>query len=354
MHRSLALALAALLVGCGTPLVALEPAVAFPTGPAAERPPRGPAEGPAEEPFVFRVEPPPVFRTDGFRIATFNAEFLFDGEGNEGAADFPWKGDPVAARAHRDAVAAVVRTLDADLVVLTETEHVGVLRAMLAESLPDLGYTAHLVPGHDTFTGQNVGLLARVPLDSLWRTDERVAVGLTERTYGVSKNLAARFSLDGQPVTLVGVHFLAYPDNVERRPQREAQAEVIRRLVEREKAAGRAVVVLGDLNDFDPDVPDANGSRPITNVLATVRRAGPSPDDDLVSVLAELPQRRRFTAHWDRNRNGVVDQGELSAIDHVLLSPVLAERVLEVHAVHAHDPAAVSDHWPVVVTIGAE
>jgi endonuclease/exonuclease/phosphatase family metal-dependent hydrolase len=308
----------------------------------------------AEAAPFFEVEPPPVWETEGVRLATFNGEFLFDGRDGEGGATFPWKGDPATARAHLEAVAGVVRMLDADVVVIPETEHLGVLEAMAAGPLADLGYTPYLVDGRDTFTGQDVGLLSRLPIEAVGRTDERVEVGLTGETYGVSKNLWARLTLAGVPTTLIGVHFLAQPDNPERKPQREAQAEVIRRLVECEQAAGRAVVVLGDLNDFDDVVLDRNGSRPITDVLARIKAAGPSPDDDLHNVLADVPQRDRFTNFWDRDRDGAIEPGEVSAIDHVLLSPALYRRVREVRYVHAHDPRLVSDHFPIVVTLGAD
>ena len=299
----------------------------------------------------FRVEEAPVWTGDGLRIATFNGEFLFDGVGDEGQATFPWKGDPALARAHRDAVGAVVRSLDADVVVMTEAENLAALQMLADESLADLGYTAVLVDGRDTFTGQDVGLLTRLPVEAAGRTDERAPVGVSDQLYGVSKNLWARLDLDGTPVTVIGVHFLARPDDTDRRPRREAQAEVVRQLVAAETAAGREVIVLGDFNDFDDAVLDRRSSRPITDVLATVKRAGPGDVDDLVNVLGDVPQASRFTSLYDRNGNGEIEPGELSAIDHVLLSPALYRRVTDVRYVHSHDPRTVSDHFPVVVTL---
>ena len=73
-----------------------------------------------------------------------------------------------------------------------------------------------------------------------------------------------RFDAAGTPVSLIGVHFLAQAGSPERRPRREAQAEVIRRAVVREMAAGREVIVAGDFNDYDPAVPDVAGSAAIT------------------------------------------------------------------------------------------
>ena len=168
---------------------------------------------------------------------------------------------------------------------------------------------------------------------------------------GVSKNLWARLTIGGVPTTIIAVHFLARPDDTSRKDRREAQAEVIRRLAERELAAGRAVAVVGDFNDFDDATLDRNGSRPITDVMARIKSAGPSPTDDLTNVLADVPQSERFTAFWDRDRDDRVEEGELSAIDHILLSPALYRRVREVRFVHAHDPRRVSDHFPIVVTL---
>ena len=328
------LALVLLVAGCAT---------SRPEAPA-------PAEAP-QTAAAFAVEAPPAWPVDGVRIATFNGEFLFDGVGDEGQADFPWKGDPEKSRAHREAVGRSVRMLDADVVVMPETENLEALRLLVDETLQDMGYTPHLVPGQDSFTGQNIGLLSRVAVDTLGRTDERVPVGITDQEYGVSKNLFARMTLAGVPVTLVAVHFLAQPDNPERAPRREAQAETIRRLVARETALGRQVVALGDFNDFDDRVLDRRGSVPITGVLATIKRAGDGPEDDLVNVLGDVPQAMRFTSLYDRNRDGEVGPDDLSAIDHVLLSPGLYARVRDVRYVHAHDPFTVSDHFPVVVTL---
>ena len=143
-------------------------------------------------------------------------------------------------------------------------------------------------------------------------------------------------------------------------PRREIQAEVIRRFVEREIESGRAVIVLGDLNDFDPDIPDVNGSLPITSVLEQIKAAGPGTDDDLLNVLADVPTRERFTSFYDANNDGCFTPDEFTAIDHILVSPALYEHVQEVRYVHAYeahnksDPRHVSDHFPVVVTLAED
>lgn len=284
------------------------------------------------------------------RLVTFNTEFMFDGLDGEGQASFAWQGDPVLARRHRDDLGEVIRALDADLLMLQEVENLETLQMLVDESLGGMGYRAYLVKGRDTFTGQDVGLLSRLPVEEVGRIDERVTVPGTRQPYGVSKNMWARLDIGGIPTTLVAVHFLARPDDIERKPKRETQAEVIRRFIVQEMQAGRAVAVLGDFNDFDPDVPDRAGSTPITDVLATVKRAGPGPDDDLRNVAAEVQQLDRYTAFYDRNRNDEIDLGELSSIDHILVSPRLYSALRAVDFVQVHDPRTVSDHFPIVAT----
>lgn len=254
-------------------------------------------------------------------------------------------------RAHRRAVGRVLRALDADVVMLQEIGSLSALDSLRLQALQGMGYASHFVEGRDVFTGQDVALLSRVPVDTVGRTDERAAVGASRRSVGVSKNLFARLTLNGQPVTLIGLHFLARPDDPERGPRREAQAEVIRRLAEREIAHGRAVVVLGDFNDFDT-IPDVGGNQPLTDVLPRIRRAGPAASDDLVNVLADVPPNDRFTAHYDRNRNDRVDgRRELSAIDHILLSPSLYAAVRRVTYAQFYNPVEVTDHFPIVVSL---
>jgi endonuclease/exonuclease/phosphatase family metal-dependent hydrolase len=291
--------------------------------------------------------------TGGFTVATFNAEFLFDGLDPDGGATFPWKGDTAAARRHREDVARVVRDVDADVIVLVEVEHLDILRTMIRRELAGLGYSAYLIDGRDTFTGQDVGVLSRFTARSVYRTNERASVP-GDSPYGVSKNIIIRFDAAGMPVSLIGVHFLAQADSPERRPRREAQAEVIRRAVVREMAAGREVIVAGDFNDYDPAVPDVAGSAAITDVLAIVRSAGEGPADDLHSALQAIPRARRYTVGRDRDGDGIVEPHEAAAIDHVLLSPALARRMRDAHVAHTPAHGAVSDHWPLVVTIGPD
>ncbi len=295
---------------------------------------------------------PPATTGDQVRIATLNTEFLFDGLDGDGRASFDWKDDPALATQHMACIADVIARLDADVVMMQEVESDDVAYRLVDEFLRGMDYRVYFVQGKDSFTGQDIALIARVPVSNIGRTDERAPVGDTDETYGVSKNLWARATIDGIETTLIGLHFLSRPDDESRKDQREAQAETIRQLVESEIADGQAVVVLGDFNDFDP-IGDRDGSEPITDVLARIKSAGPESDDDLINAMSRVPQAQRYSAFYDRNSNDEIepDKREFSAIDHVLLSPSLASKIVRVDYVHGYDPRKVTDHFPIVVTL---
>jgi len=305
----------------------------------------------APQAALFEPEPFPTFRHSGFRIALLNAEFLFDGVDDEGEATFPWKANPELAREHRDRVGGVLRQVDADLVVLIEVENLNTLQLLLDESLSGMEYQPYLVDGTDVFTGQDVGILSRIPIDEVLRTDVLARSDAGADLQGVSKNIIARFSLAGEDVSLIGLHLLARPSDPERLQRRQGQAEVIRLAVAGEQAAGRQVIVAGDFNDFDDVSSDRNGNFPITDVLRRIKRAGPGDEDDLFNVLADVPQSARFTTHWDRDGDNRVEVDELSAIDHILLSDALYRRVREVRYIHSYDPLTVTDHFPIVISL---
>ncbi len=287
----------------------------------------------------------------------FNAEFLWDGiEPEEGQVEFPWKGDADEAGDHMEEIAAIISASDPDIVTLVEVEGQAALDRFNDEFLDGSGYQTVLVKGKDTFTGQDIGILTRFPALESFRTDERRTSGSEEK--GVSKNLIATFEVGDVRFGMVGLHFLSGPTRTDRVDARQAQALVIRAAARELAARGLEVIVLGDFNDYEdePAARDHANNEPITNVLATVRTMDPGdPDDDLINVAVFAPRAQRYTAFYDKNDNEVFElPGEASSIDHILLSPGLAERVEDVTFLLGHDPVTVSDHFPIIVTLAME
>lgn len=291
------------------------------------------------------------------KIANFNVEFMWDGIAPEEGSDrikFAHRGNPVLAAEKMTKIAVILRKLDADIVNLDEVENIDALTLLNDEHLQGMGYKPYLKNGRDTYTGQDVGLLTRIdPDEELFRNDNKGTSGDVSKN--ASKNYTAKFTINGERIALIGVHFLSRPTDARRLDDRQAQADSIADAAEALDAEGFHVIVAGDINDYDgsPEASDHESNQPITNVLARLRGMNPSdPDDDLVNVASFVNKDRRFTCHWDKNDNGRIDnKGELTSIDHILLAPELARRVDAAVIVNNYDPAGVSDHFPMLLSI---
>jgi len=295
-------------------------------------------------------------RTDkeNLRIMSFNAEFLWDGEQpEEGRVNFLHKGSVVLARKHMKRIAYVIKQSDPDVISLVEVENLDALQTMNQMFLPDMGYKAYFVKGKDTFTGQDMALLTRVdPIGgTITRFNHKGVSGGVMKS--VSKNFVATFNINGLRLGLVGIHYLSRPSDASRVGKREAQADATAKTVNQLYQSGFYPIVVGDFNDFDSKVLDHKNSRPISNVLEIVKSSGTErKNDDLLNAAQYIPQRDRYTAHWDKNKNGKVDgKKELSSIDHILISKKLSQRIKRAYIAQDHDPAKVSDHFPVVVDL---
>jgi endonuclease/exonuclease/phosphatase family metal-dependent hydrolase len=159
-----------------------------------------------------------------------------------------------------------------------------------------------MVAGHDTFTGQNMGLLTRLDPLSLQRSNDRLLHPLPGSTcgysgpaalQGVAKNYIATFQAAPElTVALIGAHLLAHPAAHERCSQREAQAAVLRASAAAATAAGHHVIVLGDMNDYDASAPDSAGNVPASRALSILRLGL----DATVAVEAAAAARSSSTA----------------------------------------------------------
>ncbi len=295
-------------------------------------------------------------RTDPSKLVvmTFNAEFLWDGVApEEGSADFPWKNSQTEAEEHMQQVATIITQANPDIINLVEVENLESLTTFNTKFLAGRGYKPYFIKGKDTSTGQDVVLLSRVDTETGAIERDDTTASKNGITKGVSKNYYARFTISGQKLALVGLHFLAFPTMAQRVKERECQAEVIRKRALTLRSEGYSVIVLGDFNDYesDPGSRDHKDSQPTSHVLETARAMDPGDaTDDLVNAASFVVKPNRYTAFWDQNSNGQVDPpNELSSIDHLLLSKDLAAKVDFVEIPHLHDPTRHPDHFPIVV-----
>ncbi len=161
---------------------------------------------------------------------------------------------------------------------------------------------------------------------------------------GVRKSLAAEFRAGGRSLFVIANHWTSKWDDDRpfgsRQPARErtsarrlAQAGEIRAFVDRILAVDplARVVVLGDLNDVETSEP--------------VRKLAAPP---LVNLVERVPDADRYSFNHE---------GTSQAIDHVVVSPILA-RDAQVDIVHVDADCTASlrasDHDPVVVRLRVE
>ena len=306
------------------------------------------------------------------RLVQYNVEWLFlDYYANADCPGdhCPWTTE-AAAQTHMQYVSEVVKSLDPDIMNLCEVEGCDELNTLIGELTEDQtstnspAYKPYLIKGTDTSTGQNVGLLTKIdPIKNLYRTEERAnypipgsKCGYTGAygTSGVSKHYISEFMLGEIPVVMIGLHFLAYPTDTTRCAEREAQAQVIQNVIAKYWANNYEIVVLGDFNDFDGEVLDANKNMPISQVLDIVKgKSGQMAGQyELTSVASKIIQSERYSDWWDENGNCASTANEFSMIDHILVSQTIQEHIVDSFIYKGYSEFCGtynSDHYPVVV-----
>lgn len=262
-------------------------------------------------------------------LAAYNAENLFD------VFDDPYTEDQdtqVKPRTEVEAIARVLRQLDADVIAFSEIENRGVLEALVAEMLGDMGYRYIAVNTTNSGRGINLGVVSRLPIDAVtsYRHRELTLPG-EETTWRFARDLMhVRVSLPhGEPMEIFAVHFKSKrdsagdPDSAKwRLAEATEAASIITNVMQQHP--DRWVAMLGDFNDTP-------GSPPIDTLL----------DAGLIDAHAALPSARRVT---------YLRQPYRSTIDYLLVNPPMRQAM--VSATVPTNPALLegSDHAPVIAT----
>ncbi|MDA7952069.1 MAG: endonuclease/exonuclease/phosphatase family protein [Pirellulaceae bacterium] len=304
-----------------------------------------------------------------FRIVAFNVENLAAPRSRASKLQrYRWD---MARLAHAERIATLIETLSPDLVNLEEVtsrEALDLLVSILEEK--GLNYHGYHVESADTYTGFDIAVLSRIPLDkvsgeeihlltssdpqdSSWK--ESYVLNGEVKTTGISRNALYYLTVNNQKIGFLGLHLIANPDNHRSNMKRSAQAKIVARAV-RDKivAKGYHPIVLGDFNDYDPAVEDANSDQVTkTDVLATIKNYDQTtPEDELINVAQKIKRLKdRYTSHWDRNENGHADSEDLfTMIDHILIPKEWEARIDRAFICHTLD-LTTSDHFPVVVDL---
>ena len=317
---------------------------------------------------LFAAEPTPL------RIMTFNAEIL-TAPGVKAGQIQRYRFDH-ARREHHERVADLIEVLRPDILNLAEATSKESID-LLVEILHEKGlteYKGYHVEGNDSYTGMDVSCITRLEPDTVegepirtifseggdttWREPFSFTGYSGSRqtsTASISRNAVYYFTVNGRKIGFLGLHLKSNPEDEYSNARRTAESHIAQRILRKEISdRGYLPIVLGDLNDYDPDVADRDDTRnPITEVLSNLKDFDPEHEGpELVNVATLMPrQADRYTSHWDWNENGASDpQDVFTMIDHILLPTELmpyAKRAFIAHCVGLDT----SDHFPVVVDL---
>jgi endonuclease/exonuclease/phosphatase family metal-dependent hydrolase len=308
------------------------------------------------------------------RIVTFNAQLLAAPRVSPGQID-KYRFD-VGRRRHLEDVAALFETLKPDvfnLVEVTSREAVDQVVAILHEK-GFTEYRGYHVDSNDTFTAGDVAVITHFQPDRIdgaeirtiyspaddptWRQTFSFPArggGTGNGTTSLDRNSMYFLTIAGHKLGFFGLHFRSNPQDAYANAKRTGEAAIVRRAIRSQIVArGYLPIVLGDLNDYDPDVPDTDPGRGTsTTVLRDIKdfdadRQGP----ELVNVAERIVRvADRYTSHWDTNENGAHDGDDVyTMIDHILLPRELMPYVTRAFISHSVT-LATSDHFPVVVDL---
>lgn len=296
------------------------------------------------------------------RLVQYNAEWLFiDQYQNCPGSGCSWS-NQTEAQTHMKYVANIIKELNPDIINFCEVESCDELNQLA--NLTNLKYRPYLVEGTDSATGQNVGLLTLIdPVSNLIRTEDRYVYpipgsncGYTSNsgTQGVSKHYITTFQMNDINIAMISAHLLAFPTDTSRCAEREAQAQVLQSHIVEFVNSGYEIIVLGDFNDYDNQVIDANNNIPNSQVLDILKgnKGQYARQYKLLSVAQVVDKYNRYSDWYDKNSDCKAESNEFSMIDHILVSSKLYNKISSALIYHGYDEFCGtynSDHYPIVV-----
>lgn len=269
------------------------------------------------------------------KVAAYNIENAFDVYDDPYTKD---EGTDVKLRWEYEAIAGALKAIDADVVGFEEVENEAVLRALVDEYLPDMGYKYVAVPLTNDERGIKVGIVSRLPIISVtsyrWQT---LSLPDEKQTWHFARDLFhARLQLpDGKVLNAFVVH-LKSKGSRDGDPQsvkwRSSEALRIRQIIEQMLASNpqELVVLMGDFN--------SQPGEPAINTLLEPAADGSAMLSD-AHYLIPMPDRTTYPSERFPN----------SVIDFIMTSPALSARLIPESSKVFNDPALTkgSDHYPV-------
>jgi endonuclease/exonuclease/phosphatase family metal-dependent hydrolase len=204
-----------------------------------------------------------------------------------------------------------------------------------------LQYALHFLESRDTHLEQDVVFLSNKSSGNIANIEASHPI---DPIYP-SKCAILTCLINGEKTAIIGLHLKAVPTEPSAVAKREKQADAVVKQLNRLSVAGYATLVLGDLNDWDSVVPDADPSEqatPTSQALKKMKDYVPGGDNELVNSLRWVePIEKRYTYNY---------KGSKTVLDHILLPLGWQNRVSGVTIDHDR-PDGASDHWPVILDL---
>ena len=266
------------------------------------------------------------------RIASYNVENMFD------VFDDPYtqdEGTDIKFREEIQQIAGAIRYLNADVVAFCEVENEHVLKAMIKEFLPNMGYKHVVVAAGNDGRGIKTGLISRKPIVKVtsYRWQEFTLPG-EKRSWKFARDLmhVTLQATKDKTMDVFVVHFKSKRDSkndVQSVKWRLAEATQAKKIMDEILIADPKawVAIMGDFND-------TLGSPTLKAFLK---------DGDLVDAHAGIDESERITYLHKPHR---------STIDFLLTSKDLANREVEGSEVVVSEEHMTkgSDHAPIAAS----
>lgn len=299
------------------------------------------------------------------RLMQYNVEWLFIdyySNANCPGDGCTWKNQSEAEK-HMSYVSKTINYLNPDIINLCEVE--GCDELNLLKGQLNGNYTPYLKKGTDSATGQNVAMLTCVdPITSLYRTEMKYNYPISGSKCGyngsvsstsVSKHYITEFVFNKLNIAFISAHLIAMPFDPTRCSQREAQASILQSVIYDYISRNYEVVMIGDFNDYDAEVPDINNNIPMSSVINILKGLSGEYAGKyiLYSAAENTYKNERYTNWWDSDTNcNTSSKQDYTMIDHVLVTKTIQNHIHNVFIYHGYDEYCGkynSDHYPVVV-----
>jgi endonuclease/exonuclease/phosphatase family metal-dependent hydrolase len=266
-----------------------------------------------------------------FTAATYNVKNLFDEH------DDPYANDEETVpktkpKEEVEALARVIRSMDADVLALQEVESRGVLRKFKNGLLKGMEYRDPVLLEGNDMRGIDVAVLSKLPVGQV--------TSYRHLTFDKDDGKSTRFSRDLLKVRvrptrdfwfdLYVVH-LKSGSGAGDRKKRAAEARKVREIIEEElgREAGYRFIVIGDFND---------GRESLT--VKTIAGEG---ENELFCPSDFLPEEERYT---------FFREGKKARVDYIFCSASMKDLYVagSVRVIGGEDAARASDHRPLIAS----